>query len=188
MLPLPRAGELVKGGDMEALNPDLPGQLLSDHHSGPWYLLESGAATDPLRPGRLVPTTLPLSDDRQRVNADTGTAHGGRRSAKVNVPTDSPLFFPVPTNKLPAGLVTLNVTAFLRSSPAGLLVAPAVATVASGDALSLGTQWRRLFVPRLVVNGSTLVGARATLLQLRLESPFTTGGTIWIDDVSVVVA
>ena len=69
-----------------------------------------------------------------------------------------------------------------------MLVAPAVATVASGDALSLGTQWRRLFVPRLVVNGSTLVGARATLLQLRLESPFTTGGTIWIDDVSVVVA
>ena len=51
MLPAHPPGELVKGGDMEAMGDNGPGQLLSNHHSGPWYAPEGGAEQDPLHPG-----------------------------------------------------------------------------------------------------------------------------------------
>ena len=37
-------------------------------------------------------------------------------------------------------------------------------------------------------NGSTPVHPRTTLVQLKLQSPFKTGGKVWIDDLSLVIS
>ena len=81
MLPQHPPGELVKGGDMEAITDQGPGMLLSNHHSGPWYVAEGGAEVDPLNPGHLLPHGK-LTDERVRVAASTAVAHGGRRSVR----------------------------------------------------------------------------------------------------------
>ncbi len=199
MLPLPVKGELVKGGDMEQMTSVGPGQLLSDHHSGPWYLVESGASQDPLHPGHLLPSGT-LTDDRMRINADTAIAHGGRRAAKVNVPTNQPVLFPVPVGRLPpGGLLHVNLSLYARCSPAGLTLTPTVSGVAfalaSSGSSGMNTtvelsshRWQHIQAHGVVLNGSTHVPARHTLMQLQLQSPFRNGGTVWIDDLSAVIA
>jgi hypothetical protein len=99
MLPQPSPLDLIKGGNFEQFAASGPSLLLSDKHNGPWNLQYGGKAADPSNPGRLIHTTEPLTDDRARVTADTATAHGGRHSAKILVPTGVPVHFPVPVSR-----------------------------------------------------------------------------------------
>ena len=110
--------------------------------------------------------------------------------AKVNVPTSAPVLFPVPTQKLPQGVQPANLSFWARSSPSGLSVWPMVAGVAidSGPTVLHADSWQRVTVSGLSVNGSAPVGHRSTLIQLQLLSPFSTGGTVWVDDLSLMLA
>lgn len=195
MLPDPNASpmELIRGGDFEAVAGSGPSLLLSDKHSGPWTLQFGGLAQDSLRPGHLIRTAEPLTDDRARINSDTATAHGGRHSAKIVIPTGPaiPVHFPVPA-KLPSATVNATLRVWGRSSPPGLTITPktggtADATlVADGGAtVTLGTEWSEVVFALRVDGNATIVGARATLLSLQLASPFQTGGRVWLDDMSL---
>jgi hypothetical protein len=168
-------------------------------HSGPWALQFGGKAADPLHPGRLVPTGYgPLTDDRARINSDTATAHGGRHSAKIIVPTGPalPVHFPVPAVGLPLDIVDVTLRAWARSSPAGLTITPQTGgvadhslTPAAGQSknltVTLETEWSEVVFALRVDGNLTVAGAKSTLLSLQLSAPFKTGGRVWLDDLSL---
>eukprot|EP00947_MAST-08B_sp_MAST-8B-sp1_P001693 g1693.t1 len=183
-LPATNPREMVKGGDFEATAEVGPGLLLSDHHYGPWYVAHSGVEDDLARPGFLLPHG-PMTDERVRVNADTADAHGGRHAALVNLASQVEVRFPVPLWKLPPGLVHGQLTVWARSSPPGVVVTPQVSSQTQGSPVTLGVEWTPLHA-HLTVNGSASAGARTTVVQLVLNSPHSTGGKVWLDDLSFI--
>jgi hypothetical protein len=191
MLPPPDARELVKGGDMEAVAGSGPGIILSDHHSGPWLLEHTGVVPDPLRPGQLVRSGAPLTDDRARISSDAASARFGRHSARVLVPSAAaPVYFPVPIGTPPPGVFHATLSLWARCSPAGLRLGPALAGKLlpkehGGRTVALGAEWGE-FRFAVAANGSTPAGGgKRSLLSLQLSSPFATGGRVWIDALSL---
>ena len=59
--------------------------------------------------------------------------------------------------------------------------------IMQGDATAtLGTSWQKVQFVLEVDGNATIVGSRATLLSLQLLSPFSTGGRVWLDDMSLL--
>eukprot|EP00937_MAST-01D_sp_MAST-1D-sp2_P001781 g1781.t1 len=172
-VPAPAAVNLVAGGDFErgAASTRTPGYL---GPSGATYECARGNATD----------------DRCRVNSDTAEPHGGRYAAKINLGSAAPVALPLPLLK-PGKAPLSNRTdwvleAWLRSSPpgvrAGFLVGNDSVPAPAGGAVTCTERWQQL---RLALPPAPAPEQQQLSIALELAAALPSGGTAWLDDVSL---
>ena len=124
---------------------------------------------------------------RCRVTADTADPHGGRYSAKINLGTEGAgITLPVTAAALTSGRVEYELTAWVRSSPAGVRVGATVnGTAVPGAVFVAGAgAWTQMVVRvPLLYNATTPPTPPLPLGLTFVHEVAPAGGAMWVDDV-----
>ena len=124
---------------------------------------------------------------RCRVTADTADPHGGRYSAKINLGTEGAgITLPVTATALTSGRVVYELTAWVRSSPAGVRVGTTVnGTAVPGAVFIAGAgAWTQMVVRVPLLHNATTPPTPPLPLGLTFAHEVApAGGAVWVDDV-----
>ena len=185
-----RSANLIVSGDLEDLaDPGAPGHMLS---------AKGGVGRGPY-----MAALSNRSDDRTRVTVSTADPYDGRYCAQINLAAETPVhvLLPVRQDALPmADGARFELKLWVRSSPAGVGVAVKSAMFRVGGAAktAAGAGWGQVRAELTYSNASAPTGPSCLVppyppcgilpLEVELTSPVPTGGTVFLDGVTMAKA